>query len=40
MIEKDGSMVGVGKLEKKPIRERKLHYIARHFNLRPLFCDQ
>jgi len=39
MMETDGSMVGVGKLETKPILEWKLHYIQRHFNPRPLVLE-
>jgi len=39
MMETDGSMVGVGKLETKPIRESKLHCIQRHFNPRPLVLE-
>ena len=39
MIDKDGSMVGVEKLDTKPMLEWRLDYIQKHLSPRPLFHD-
>ena len=39
MTEKDNPMVGVEKLEAKPIREWQLHNIYWHLNPRPVFLE-
>jgi hypothetical protein len=41
MIDADGSMVGVEKLDTKPMLGWRLYYIQWHFSPRPLFdCQQ